>query len=160
MKKSLFMLLGIIIILSACSTDGKFVKDKETNREKEVIDVSKDVKLITVTGNGLKLLSETGEQIKDRKVVFEQTAEIEVILKAIKDSSPHSGPVTDEGENYKIILTYKDDTSDTILLWLYPDSNSGRIQKENYTGPFHLLRKEDVQSIAKLLDNKIPQESY
>jgi len=146
------------MILTACSTEEKFVKDKENNREKEEIVVTKDIKLITITGNGLELFSETEEQIKDRKVVFEQTEEIEVILKAIKDSSPHSGPVTDEGENFKIILSYKDDTSDTILLWLDPDRdrNSGRIQKENYTGPMHFLSKEDVQSVIKLLDKKIP----
>ena len=115
-KKSLFMLLGIIMILAACSTEEKTVKDKENNREKEVIDVPKDVNMITVTGNGLTIFSETEDQLKDRKVVFKQTEEIEVILKAIKDSSPHSGPMTDEGENFKIILSYKDDTSDTILL--------------------------------------------
>jgi len=136
------MLLAIIIIiLAACST------------EKE----PKDVKMVTVTGNGLEIFSETNEQIKDRKVVFGQTEEIEVILKAINNSSSYSGPTTDEGENFKIILSYKDDTSDTILLWLYPNSNSGRIQKENYTGPIHLLSKEGVQSIAKLLDKKMQQ---
>lgn len=134
----------------------KIIDDKENNREKGLIYVPKDVKLITITGNDFELYSETEEQIKDRIVVFEQTKEIEVILKAIKDSTPHSGPMTDEGENFKIILSYKDDTSDTILLWLYPDSNSGRIQKENYSGPMQLLSKEDVQSITKLLDKKIP----
>jgi len=82
---------------------------------------------------------------------------IEVILKAIKVSSPHSGPMTSEGENFKIILSYKDDTSNTILLWIYPDRNSGRMQKDNYTGPMYLLSKEDVQSKAKLLDEKILQ---
>ncbi len=159
MKKSLIMLLVIIMILAACSTEGKIVKDKENISEKEVIDVPKDVNMITVTGNALEIFSETKEQLKDRKVVFEQTEEIEVILKAIKDSSPLSGPITDEGENFKLILSYNDDTSDTILLWLYPDRNSGRIRKENYNGPIHLLSKQDVQSIAKLLANKMPYEN-
>ena len=156
-KKSLIMLLGIIMILAACSIEEKIVKDKENNGEKEVIDVPKDVNMITVTGNGLAIFSETADLLKDRKVVFEQTEEIEVILKAIKVSSQHSGPVTEEGENFKIILSYKDDTSETILLWLYPDSNSGRIQKDNYTGPMYLLSKEDVKSIANMLNEKILQ---
>jgi hypothetical protein len=150
------MLLGLIIILAACSTEERIVKEKESDREKEVIDMSKDVNMITVAGNGLAISSETEDQLKDSKIVFEQTEEIEVFLKAIMNSSPHSGSMTDEGENFKIILSYKDDTSDTILLWLYPDRNSGRgrIQKDNYTGPIHLLNKEDVQSIAKLIDKK------
>ena len=145
------------MILTACSIEEKIVKDKENNGEKEVIEVSKDVNMITVTGNGLAIFSETEDQLKDRKVVFQQTEEIEVILQAIKVSSPNSGPMTSEGENFKIILSYKDDTSDTILLWLYPDRNSGRMQKDKYTGPMYLLSKEDVQSIAKLLDEKILQ---
>ncbi|MBU0906418.1 MAG: hypothetical protein KKF57_14585 [Firmicutes bacterium] len=157
-KKSLIILLGIIMILVACSIEDKIVKDKENNGEKEVIDVPRDVNMITITGNGLEIFSETEDQVKDRKVVFEQTEEIEVILKAIKVSSPHSGPMTSIGENFQIILSYKDDTSDTILLWLYPDRNSARIQKDNYTGPMHyLLSKEDVHRIAKLLEEKIQQ---
>jgi len=110
--------------------------------------------MITITGNGLGYFSETEGQLKEKKVVFEQTEEIEVILKALEDASSHSGPMTDEGENFQILLSYKDDTSDTILLWLYPDRNSGRIQRENYTGPMFLLHKEDVQSIVKLIDKK------
>lgn len=156
-KKSLIMILGIIMIFAACSPEEKIVNVNENNREKEVIDVPKAVNMIIVTGNGLGIFSETEDQQKDRKVVFEQTEEIEVILKAIKDSLPHSGPMTDEGENFKIILSYKDGTSDTILLWLYPDRKSGRIQKENYTGPMYLISKEDIQSIVKLLDEKSPQ---
>jgi hypothetical protein len=156
-KKSKIMLLGIIMILAACSIEEKIVKDTENNGEKEVIDLPKDVNMITVTGNGLAIFPETEDQLKDRKVIFEQAEEIEVILKAIKVSSPHSGPMTSEGENFEIILSYKDDTSDTILLWLYPDRNSGRLQKDNYNGPIYLLSKEDVHSIAKLLDEKIPQ---
>ena len=146
--KILIKLFGIIMILAACSTE-------ENNREKEVIDVLKDVNMITVTGNGLAMFSETEDQLKDRKVIFEQIDEIEVILKAIKNSSPHSGPMTTEGENFKIILSYKDDTYDTILLWLYPDRSSGRIQKESYEGPVQILTKENSQNISELLAGKI-----
>lgn len=63
--------------------------------------------------------------------------------------------MTDEGENFQLILSFKDNTSETILLWLYPDRNSGRIQKENYNGPIYLLNKEDLQRIAKLLGKQI-----
>lgn len=144
------------MMLAACSHEEKMVNVNEKNGEKEAFDVPKAVNMIAVTGNGMEIFSETESQLKDRKVIFEQTEEIEVILNAIKGSTRHSGPMTDEGENFRIILSFKDDTSDTILLWLDPDRNSGRIQKENYTGPMYLLSKKDVQSIVKLLDKKIP----
>jgi len=154
MKKSAIILFGIIMILAACSPEEKILNFNDHSGEKERIDLAKAVSMITITGNGLGYFSETEGQLKEEKVVFEQTEEIEVILKALEDASPHSGPMTDEGENFQILLSYKDNTSDTILLWLYPDRNSGRIQRENYTGPMFLLHKEDVQSIVKLIDKK------
>lgn len=157
MKKSAIILFGIIMILASCSSEDKSFNDNENSKEKERIDVAKAINMITVTGNGLGYFSETENQQKEGKVVFEQTEEIEVILKAIKGASSHSGPMTDEGENFQLLLSYKDDTSDTILLWLYPDRNTGRIQRENYTGSMYLLSKEDVQSIVKLIDKKSSQ---
>lgn len=156
-KKSAIILFGIILILAACSSEDNIFKDNENSREKEKMDVGKAVNMITVTGSGLGYFSETEDQLNKEKVVFDQTEEIEGILKALKGASSHSGPMTDEGENFQILLSYKDDTSDTILLWLYPDRNSGRIQRENYTGPMYLLSKEDVQSIVKLIDKKVSQ---
>jgi len=153
-KKILLLLIGIVMILSACSLGKKIVNHKENNGEQEVIVVPQEVNALTVTGNGFALFSETEDQLRDRKVVFEHPEEIEVLLTAINASSQNSGPVTSEGENFKITLTYNDGTSETILLWLYPDRNTGRIQKENNIGPIYLLSKEDVQSIAKLLDKK------
>ncbi|MCM3572377.1 hypothetical protein M3172_04200 [Mesobacillus subterraneus] len=157
MKKSAIILFGIIMFLASCSSEDKSFNDNENSREKERINLEKAVNMITVTANGLGFFTETEGQNKEGKVVFEQTEEIEVILKAIKDASSHTGPMTDEGENFKMILSYKDGTSDTILLWLYPDRNSGRIQRKNYTGPIYLLSKEDVQSIVKLIDKKSSQ---
>ncbi|MBT2645002.1 hypothetical protein J7I80_22535 [Bacillus sp. ISL-41] len=157
MKKSAIILFAIIMILAACSSKENIFNDIENSKEKERIDLTKAVNLLTVTGNGLGYFSETEGQLKEEKVVFEQTEEIEVILKALKGASSHSGPMTDEGENFQIILSYKDGTSDTILLWLYPDRNSGRIQRENYTGPMYFLSKKDVQSLVELIDKKISQ---
>ncbi|MBT2636765.1 MULTISPECIES: hypothetical protein [unclassified Bacillus (in: firmicutes)] len=156
-KNSALIVFGIIMILAACSSEDKSFNDNENRREKERIDVTKDVNMISITGNGLGLFSETEDQLKEGKVVFKQTEEIEVILKAIKDASAHSGPMTDEGENFQLVLSYKDDTTDIILLWLYPDRNSGRIQRENYTGPMYLLSKKDVQIIVNLIDKKVSQ---
>lgn len=155
-KIGLFFFLFLLLLnLFGCSLDKGNGRNLENNLE-QAIKVSKDVKMITVTGNGLGYFSEeTEEQIRSRKIVLEQKVEIEVILKAIEDSSPHSGPMTDEGENFNLIITYNDNTSETLLLWLYPDRNSGRIQKENYEGPIQLFSKEDVQNIAKILAEKM-----
>lgn len=144
MKKIILVLTLMLLPLSLIGCSG----DKDFS-------VSKDVRMITVTGDGLGIFLETEEQLVNRTVVFEQAKEIEVILKALKDSSPHSGPMTDKGENLRLILSYQDDTSETILLWLYPDSDSGRIQRENDNGPIYMLSQESVQRIAKLLSKQI-----
>lgn len=99
---------------------------------------------------------EENEQIKDKEVVLEQAEEIEIILHAIENATPHlSGPMTTEGENVNLIFTYEDNSSEVIHLWLYPDRNAGRVQKENDKGPVQLLSEEDVQHIAELLDEEI-----
>lgn len=144
MKKIILVLTLILLPFSLIGCSG----DKDFS-------VPKDVRMLTVAGDGLGTFSETEEQLVNRTVVFEQEKEIEVILKALKDSSPHSGPMNDKGENLRLILSYQDDTSETILLWLYPDSDSGRIQRENDNGPIYLLSQESVQRIAKLLSKQI-----
>ncbi|MDL4842848.1 hypothetical protein [Aquibacillus rhizosphaerae] len=125
--------------------------------------VTTDINTITVTGNGLGyFIEDTEEQSQSQpnygKVVLKQEEEMEVIIKAIKNSTPYSGPMTVESENLNLILNYKDNTSETILLWLYPERNSSRssrIQKEDYEGPLQILNKEDVENIAKLLAEKL-----
>ncbi|KZZ84360.1 hypothetical protein [Bacillus sp. SJS] len=138
MKKLSIIMLIAIIILAACSTGGE----------------PKDIKKVTITGNGLSLFSETNEHIEDREIVLEHQEDIKVIVKALKKSSSYSGATTADGENFKMSISYKDDSSDTILLWLYPKDHIGRFQKENYTGSVYLLNEEDIQSIAKLMNVK------
>jgi hypothetical protein len=125
----------------------------DSSSDEEIV-VSKDVNKITVSGNGLAIFSEDEKQLIDREIVFEETNEIEVLLTAIEKSSPHSGPMTTEGENFNLRVTYMDGTTETIHLWLYPERSTGRIQKENYEGPVQILSKEDVEKIAKLFAEK------
>jgi hypothetical protein len=151
-KITLILSLNFLLFnLFGCGVKSEDSSDKVI----EVIEVSKEVNSITVTGNGLAIYSDIEKRLIDRKIVLEQSKEIEVILKAIENSTLHSGPMSDEGENFNLNFTYKDGTSETIHLWLYPDRNSGRIQKENYEGTIQLLSKEDVQNIAKLLAEKL-----
>ena len=151
-KKSLIMWIGMIMILAACSEE-KIITSKEDDMKEEVINVPESIDKISVTGYNPAIFSEDVEP-KERKFVFEKTDEIEAFLKAIKDSSVPSGEITDEGENFRIVLSYQDGNSDTILLWLYPGRNSGKIQKENYTGSVRVLSEKDVESIAKLLEEQ------
>jgi hypothetical protein len=111
--------------------------------------------MITVTGNGLEIYSETENRLIKREIVIEQTEEIDLILTVIEESSPYSGDMTAEGENYNLTITYVDGSDETIHLWLYPERSSGRIQKENYEGPVQILNKDDVQGIAELLAEKM-----
>ncbi|WP_301109396.1 hypothetical protein [Sporosarcina sp.] len=152
-KKSSIMLIGMIMVLAACSEEN-VIKDGGGDMEEEVINVSDSIEKISVTGYGSAVLTEDEEQPKKRKVVFEKEKEIEIFLKAIKDSSVPFGEITSEGENFKIVLSYQNGNSETILLWLYPDKSLGRIQKEKYNGQVRILSKEDVQGIAKLLEEK------
>ncbi|MDL4838896.1 hypothetical protein [Aquibacillus rhizosphaerae] len=146
--KKMGLPLSLIVLLLALSVSG--IDKGYSNVDK--IKVPKDVSMIKVTG--LTIYSETKNRLSERKIVFEQIEEIEVLLKAIEDSTPYSGPTTSEGETHNLIITYTDTTSETIHLWLYPDRNSGRIQRKNYEGPIQILSKDDVQNIARILAKK------
>jgi hypothetical protein len=153
-KISLVFSIFLLLNLFGCNFENGNERNLDDIRIKK-IKISKEVKIITVTGNGLAIYSETENRLIDREIVIEQTEEIDVILKAIEGSSTHSGEMTEEGENYNLNITHIDGSNETILLWLYPDRNSGRIQKENYEGPVQILSKEDVQNIAKVLAEKM-----
>ncbi|PAQ13484.1 hypothetical protein CD798_15455 [Bacillaceae bacterium SAOS 7] len=113
-----------------------------------------DSSKIVVTGNGLEQFFSDAKELKDREIVFEQTEEIEVFIKAIQDSSAYSGPMTAESANFNITFFSQEESSQTFRLWLYPERNAGRIQKESENEPTYLLSEESVQMIAKLLTEK------
>ncbi|MFS0878207.1 hypothetical protein [Solibacillus isronensis] len=152
-KKLLIMLIGMVMVLAACSEE-KVIKGGGDDMKEEVTNVSGNINKISVTGYDSTFFTMDEEERQERKVVFEKEEEIEQFLKAIKDSSVPSGEITSEGENFRIELSYKDGNADTILLWLYPARNLGRIQKENTNDQVRILSEEDVLSIAKLLEKK------
>jgi len=149
-KKNLMMFLGIIMFLAACSTEDVVYKKPS----KGEIDIHKDVTKITVSGP-MRLFTDTKEHQQNEEVYLEDPEEIEVILKAIEGSSPPSGALTDEGANFKIILSYKDNTSESFLWWFNPESSFGKIQNESANGPRQILKKEDVKNMMKLLEKKV-----
>ncbi|QDP41146.1 hypothetical protein [Radiobacillus deserti] len=152
-KKRLLMLIGLIMILTACSEE-KSTMNVEDAKKEVVSNVPESIDKITVTGYDPAIFTEDEEHPQKRNVLFKKEQEIELFLNAIKDSTVPSGEVTSEAENFKIILSDQDGNSDTILLWLYPDKNLGRIQKENYDNQVRILRKDDVQILVELLKEK------
>lgn len=148
------MFLGLMMILAACSSDDNTVNDKEQNKEQAIMDINKDVTKITVTGP-LGLVSDAKEHQQNGKVYLEKPEDIEAFVKAIKDSSPPSGPIADDSENFEIILSYNDNTSETFHWWYYPDSSHGKIQNETEDGPIQILKDEDVENMEKLLEKKV-----
>ncbi|OZI12038.1 hypothetical protein CEW92_08740 [Bacillaceae bacterium SAS-127] len=68
-------------------------------------------------------------------------------------SSFYSGPMTAESANFKITF-FQEESSQTFRLWLYPERNAGKIQKESENESAYLLSEESVQIIAKLLTEK------
>lgn len=143
--KKIFLLSVILLlnmVLLGCNleeeTDWNFLNDSSK---------------IVVTGNGLEPFFSDAKELKDRKIVFDQPEEIEVFIKAIQDSSAYSGPMTAESANFKITF-FQEESSQTFRLWLYPERNAGRIQKESENEPTYLLSEESVQMIAKLLTEK------
>ncbi|MGM7635231.1 hypothetical protein [Bacillus sp. Hm123] len=113
-----------------------------------------DSSKIVVTGNGLEQFFSDAKELEDREIVFDQTEEIEVFVKAIQDSSAHSGPMTAESANFNLTFFSQQESFQTFHLWLYPERNAGRIQKESENEPTYLLSEESVQMIAKLLTEK------
>lgn len=113
-----------------------------------------EISMVTVTGIGLESYDSTTGELKDGKIVLEQKKEIDIFLEAIKQSSFHSGPLSDIGENFQLTFSSKEGTSKTIFLWLYPERNYGRIQEENGNGKTYLLSEDNVRIIAELLNNK------
>ena len=86
---------------------------------------------------------------------MENPEDIEVIVKAIKSSSPPNGAIADDGANFEIILLYKDNSTETFLWWVYTDSSHGKIQNESEDGPRQILKEEDVKNMKTLLGKKV-----
>jgi hypothetical protein len=143
MKKRLTFMLAAVIFIAACSGAS----------EAEYMDVPKEVDRITVKGNGVSI--EKDGRFIENEVILEESGEMDVFLKALENSSVHKGPMTDEGETFKLVLSYSDGTSRTILLWIDYDIKTGRVQGEDYTGPIYLLEREDVESILELVEEKV-----
>ncbi|MFS1515399.1 hypothetical protein V1503_02605 [Bacillus sp. SCS-151] len=146
-KMGLIMFLFLLLFaLSGCGND-------KGNSIGKKIQVSKNVSMITLKGNGTAVYSETEKRLIDREIILEETEDIEVIIKAIENSTSHSGPMTSEGENFNLVFTNEDNTSEIIHLWLYSDRAS-RIQKAN-DEVIQILNKEDAQNISKILAEKL-----
>ncbi|MCI2257105.1 hypothetical protein L2D08_22560 [Domibacillus sp. PGB-M46] len=122
--------------------------------EEENLSFPKDSSMLMVAGNGLERYFPEAKNPSAKQIVFEQTEEIDMFIKAMKNSSLHSGPMTGEGENFQLTFSPQKGTSETFLLWLNFDGTSGRVEQENRDGQIHLLSEESVQDIEELLAEK------
>ena len=122
--------------------------------EEENLSFPEDISVLTVTGNGLEKYFPESKNLSAKQIVFEQTEEIDMFIKAIKNSSLHSGPVIDEGENFQLTFSSQKGTSETFLLWLNFDGTSGKIEPKNGDRQTYLLSEESVQDLEKLLAEK------
>ncbi|WP_046173581.1 hypothetical protein [Domibacillus indicus] len=149
MKK--LVLACFLLLVTAGLYGCSFIGEKE-------LDVPKDISRIEVTGNGLGMYFPEAKQPVEEKLVLKQLEEIEVFADAIKNSSPHSGPVTAEGENLTLTFFFKEGAARAFLFWFYPDRNSARIQadsgRKGEDEQIYLLSEENVQRIEELMAEK------